>query len=129
MSRAFDFCIPTWGTKIPHTPDWLHEIRYDGYRVRVEREGDRVRLFSRNGYDWTKRCPWIVEAVLKNRQKRFFIEVSNPSVGEHPHSGSPTVAASAALQPMGRQPPSSPSPSSSASPEMQKGDAELAPPG
>jgi len=40
----FDFCIPTRGAKVPHTPDWLHEIKYDGYRLRVERDGDRVRL-------------------------------------------------------------------------------------
>jgi hypothetical protein len=50
---AFDFCIPTRGTKVPSAPDWLHEIKYDGYRLRVERDGDRVRLITRNGYDWT----------------------------------------------------------------------------
>jgi len=31
----------------------LHEIKYDGYRLRVERHGDRVRLITRGGYDWT----------------------------------------------------------------------------
>jgi bifunctional non-homologous end joining protein LigD len=40
----------------------------------VERDGDRVRLITRGGYDWTKRFPWIVEAALKNRQKRFVID-------------------------------------------------------
>ena len=40
----------------------------DDYRLRVERDGDRVRLITRGGYDWTKRYPWIVEAALKNRQ-------------------------------------------------------------
>ena len=40
---------------VPHNPDWLHEIKYDGYRLRVERDGNRVRLNTRNGYDWTKR--------------------------------------------------------------------------
>jgi bifunctional non-homologous end joining protein LigD len=30
-------------------------VKYDGYRLRLERNGDRVRLFTRNGYDWTKR--------------------------------------------------------------------------
>jgi bifunctional non-homologous end joining protein LigD len=70
----FDFCIPTRGAKVPHTPDWLHEIKYDGYRLRVERDGDRVRLSTRNGYDWTKRYPWIVESALKNRQKQFVID-------------------------------------------------------
>jgi bifunctional non-homologous end joining protein LigD len=74
MSKAFDFCIPTRGTEVPAGPDWLHEIKYDGYRLRVERDGDRVGLFTRNGYDWTKRYPWIVESALKNRQKRFVID-------------------------------------------------------
>jgi bifunctional non-homologous end joining protein LigD len=74
MSMAFDFCIPTRGTEVPHTPDWIHEIKYDGYRLRLERGGDRVRLITRNGYDWSKRYPWIVESALKNRQKRFVID-------------------------------------------------------
>jgi bifunctional non-homologous end joining protein LigD len=74
MLKAFDFCIPTCGTKVPSAPDWLHEVKYDGYRLRVERNGDRVRLITRNGYDWTNRYPWIVEAALKNRQKQFIID-------------------------------------------------------
>jgi hypothetical protein len=39
-----------------------------------ERNGHRVRLITRGGYDWTKRFPWIVEAALKNRQKHFVID-------------------------------------------------------
>jgi bifunctional non-homologous end joining protein LigD len=74
MSKAFEFCIPTRGTKVPETPDWLHEIKYDGYRLRVERDGDRVRLITRNGYDWTKRYPWIVESALKNQMQQFVID-------------------------------------------------------
>ena len=41
---------------------------------RVERDGDRVRLITRGGYNWTDRYPWIVEAALRNRQKRFVID-------------------------------------------------------
>ena len=74
MLKAFDFCIPTRGTKVPDRPDWLHEIKYDGYRLRVERNGDRVRLITRNGHDWTGRYPWIVESALKNRQQQFIID-------------------------------------------------------
>jgi ATP-dependent DNA ligase len=74
MFKGFDFCIPTRGTKVPHTSDWIHEIKYDGYRLRVERNGDRVRLITRNGYDWSSRYPWIVESALKNRQKHFVID-------------------------------------------------------
>jgi hypothetical protein len=42
-TRTFDFCLPTKATTVPHTPDWLHEVKYDGYRLRLERDGDRVR--------------------------------------------------------------------------------------
>lgn len=70
----FDFCIPTTGKIVPAGPEWFHEIKYDGYRLRVERDGDRVRLVTRGGHDWSKRYPWIVEAALKNRSKRFVID-------------------------------------------------------
>jgi bifunctional non-homologous end joining protein LigD len=70
----FEFCLPTTGKQVTAGNDWFHEIKYDGYRLRVERDGERVRLITRGGYDWTKRFPWIVEATLKNRQKQFVID-------------------------------------------------------
>ena len=68
MLKPFNFCLPTRGTAVPDGPDWLHEIKYDGYRLRVERHGDRVRLITRGGYNWTDRYPWIVEASRKVRR-------------------------------------------------------------
>jgi ATP-dependent DNA ligase len=44
--RPFAPCIPTRGTKVPAGPDWIHEIKHDGYRLIVQREGKRVRLFT-----------------------------------------------------------------------------------
>jgi bifunctional non-homologous end joining protein LigD len=35
----------------------VHEIKHDGYRLIVRRDGDTVRLFTRRGYDWTERYP------------------------------------------------------------------------
>ena len=70
----FEFCLPTRSTIVPHGPDWLHEVKYDGYRLRVERNGDRVRLITRGGYDWNKRYPWIVAAARKIGQKRFVLD-------------------------------------------------------
>jgi len=70
---AFEPCIPTQGTKVPAGPDWVHEIRHDGYRLIVQREGARVRLFTRNGNDRTSRYPLIVEVALRNRQTSFVI--------------------------------------------------------
>jgi bifunctional non-homologous end joining protein LigD len=44
MLRSFDFCLPTRSTTVPDGEDWLHEVKYDGYRLRVEHDGDRMRL-------------------------------------------------------------------------------------
>jgi hypothetical protein len=76
---------PFWGAA-PTISLHHAKVKYDGYRLRLERDGDRVRLITRGGYNWADRYPRIAEAALKNR--RFVIEVSNPSVGEHPHGGS-----------------------------------------
>jgi ATP-dependent DNA ligase len=59
---------------VPSGLNWFHEIKHDGYRLRVEREGCRVRLITRGGYDWSKRYRWIGESALKNRYKQFVID-------------------------------------------------------
>jgi bifunctional non-homologous end joining protein LigD len=67
-------CIPTRGTEVPSGPDWIHEIKHDGYRLIVQRQDKRVRLFTRNGHDWTDLYPLIVEAALKNCSSSFVID-------------------------------------------------------
>ena len=47
--------LATQKTKAPSGAQWLHEIKYDGYRVQVHLNGGRKRVFTRNGLDWTKR--------------------------------------------------------------------------
>src|SRR4051812_30406572 len=74
MSKAFLPCLPSRGTKVPTGPDWIHEVKHDGYRLIVQREGNRVRLFTRNGHDWTDRYPQIVEAALRNRINSFVVD-------------------------------------------------------
>ncbi|WP_346658847.1 hypothetical protein [Bradyrhizobium sp. CW1] len=51
--------LPTKAKLVPAGHDWIHEIKYDGYRLQIIRDGDRVRLLTKNGQDWTKRFPWI----------------------------------------------------------------------
>jgi bifunctional non-homologous end joining protein LigD len=58
---------------VPEGANWLHEIKYDGYRMMVIRQQERVRLISRGGHDWAKRFPLIVEAALKLRPEHFVI--------------------------------------------------------
>jgi bifunctional non-homologous end joining protein LigD len=73
-AMPIEFCLPKSGKAVPKGPDWLHEIKFDGYRLRVERHGDQVKLTSRGGLDWTRRFPWIAETARKIRKTQFIID-------------------------------------------------------
>ena len=45
-------CLPSKVARPPYGPLWVHEIKHDGYRLMVRRDGSRVRCFTRNGHDW-----------------------------------------------------------------------------
>ncbi|MBR0801427.1 DNA ligase [Bradyrhizobium jicamae] len=74
MRKAFEFCKPEAKTVVPAGPDWIHEVKYDGYRGRVVRDGKDVKVLLRSGLDWTWRYPFIVETALKIRNTRFMID-------------------------------------------------------
>ncbi|WP_063685474.1 DNA ligase [Bradyrhizobium stylosanthis] len=74
MRSTFEFALAVKAAEVPSGPDWLHEIKHDGYRMMVIREGKVVRVRSKTGLDWTKRFPWIVETALKLRPDRFVID-------------------------------------------------------
>jgi bifunctional non-homologous end joining protein LigD len=57
-------CLPTLARAVPDGPLWVHEIKHDGFRFIARRDGDRVRVFSRHGKEWTDKVPAIVEALL-----------------------------------------------------------------
>lgn len=54
--------LATLKSKAPKGEQWIHEIKYDGYRVQLHVNGDKRRVFTRNGLDWTKRFSTIAGA-------------------------------------------------------------------
>jgi len=58
----------------PSGAEWVHEIKHDGYRIIVRRDGDRVRLFSRKANDWTARLPAIAEGAAGLKAKSFTLD-------------------------------------------------------
>jgi hypothetical protein len=56
-------CLPRRADTPPTGDGWIHEIKHDGFRVLVRRDKEGVRLFTRNGYDFTARFPKIAAAV------------------------------------------------------------------
>lgn len=55
--------LATLKAKAPKGEQWIHEIKYDGYRVQVHLNAGRKKVFTRNGLDWTKRFTEIAGAL------------------------------------------------------------------
>ena len=54
---------PTLVTSPPGGDEWLHEMKFDGYRVLAHASGKSVRLVSRNGSDWTRKLSSVARAI------------------------------------------------------------------
>lgn len=61
-------CRPAVSQRPPSGPGWLHELKHDGYRLQIHVRDGRVRLYTMNGADWTKRYPRIVEEAARLRE-------------------------------------------------------------
>jgi bifunctional non-homologous end joining protein LigD len=57
-----------------HTPGWIFEEKYDGYRILAYKEGARVTLISRNGKDRTATYPIVAEAVTGLKSKTLLLD-------------------------------------------------------
>ena len=67
-------CLPTGGRTAPSGPQWVYEIKHDGFRFICWRAGDRVRVFSRQGIDWTDRVPLIADALQAPQVKSAAVD-------------------------------------------------------
>src|SRR5262245_12302120 len=58
-------CRPIVASKPPVGPGWAHELKHDGYRLQIHVRDGRVRLYTMNGADWTRRYPLIVDEAWR----------------------------------------------------------------
>ena len=77
--RFIDPCSPVLAKAVPTGADWLHEVKFDGYRVQAHKAGKDVVIFSRNGHDFSSRFADIAYVLI------------------NPHSVEPAVGASGAI--------------------------------
>jgi ATP dependent DNA ligase domain len=47
--------------KVPNGERWIHEIKFDGYRVQAHLVNEAVKVFTRRGNDWTKRFKKVAD--------------------------------------------------------------------
>ena len=57
-------CIPTLASRLPTGPAWLHEPKFDGWRLQIVKNGGRVALITRGKNDIAKRFPNFVRALV-----------------------------------------------------------------
>ncbi len=57
-------CQPTVAERPPSGPGWLHELKHHGHRLQIHVHDGRVRLYTMNDNDWTKRYPRIAREAV-----------------------------------------------------------------
>ena len=67
-------CLPSPAKIAPSGPDWIHEIKHDGFRILARRDSAGVRLFTRNGHDFSSRFPLAVDAVARLPAHSFLLD-------------------------------------------------------
>lgn len=60
-----DVQLATLTKQAPGGDEWLHEVKFDGYRMVCFKDGKTVRFLSRNDQDWTTRLGSLVDAVQR----------------------------------------------------------------
>lgn len=58
----------------PYGDEWLHEIKFDGYRFGCRIEAGKVKLITRRGHDWTTKLPHIASAAGKVKAKHALLD-------------------------------------------------------
>lgn len=74
--------LPTWirpqltelVKEAPDRAEWLHEIKFDGYRFHARFEHGDVKLLTRTGLDWTRKYPAIAEALRAVPARQAYLD-------------------------------------------------------
>jgi bifunctional non-homologous end joining protein LigD len=67
-------CLATLAEKPPDSDNWVHEIKFDGYRLQARLDHGKVSLLTRHGLDWTEKFPSIAAAIAKLPAKTALID-------------------------------------------------------
>jgi bifunctional non-homologous end joining protein LigD len=74
LSAFIEPCLPSSAERPPSGPDWVYEIKHDGFRLMVRRDPAGVRPITRNGHDWSGRFPLIAEAAAAPTMRSVLID-------------------------------------------------------
>src|SRR6266566_8842247 len=74
--------LPTWTKpqlanlvkEAPDGPDWLHEIKFDGYRMHARLDAGRTQILTRRGNDWTEKYPTIAKSIARLPARNAYLD-------------------------------------------------------
>jgi len=78
--------LATLATSAPQGEAWLHEIKFDGYRILARLANENVTLTSRNGLDWTRKFPEIAAALKRMKLGTAILDGEIVDLAENGHS-------------------------------------------
>lgn len=78
--------LATLVKEAPDGPDWLHEIKFDGYRTLGKIDRGKVRLISRNGKDWTENFAAVADAAARLPVRAALLDGEVVALGPEGHS-------------------------------------------
>lgn len=58
-------CLARLGNEVPDGPGWVHEVKFDGYRLQVRIDNGTIKLLTRTGLDWTARFGTLADVLRK----------------------------------------------------------------
>jgi bifunctional non-homologous end joining protein LigD len=78
--------LATLERKVPTGDSWLFEMKFDGYRMQAAIAGDQVRLYTRNGHDWTRQFGYVEPALRELTKGTALIDGELCAIDEHGRS-------------------------------------------
>ena len=75
--------LATLVEEAPEGPDWLHEIKYDGYRALCRISSGKARIFTRRGNDWTAKFGSLAAEIAKLPVREAWLDGEIVAAGEN----------------------------------------------
>ena len=86
MPGFIEPCLAEARLKPPSTDDWVHEIKFDGYRLQIRIDNGQVSCFTRRGHDWRARFPTLTAAAWNLNVQSAIIDGEAVVINEEGHT-------------------------------------------
>src|SRR5215831_12836214 len=73
LARYLPPAAPTLRSAPPCGEQWLHEVKFDGWRIQLHKHGSSAAAFTKNGHDHSSRVRWMVDALARLKGVRSLV--------------------------------------------------------